>query len=278
VVKIVDEQVQRVNALLKPLLQPAPLGRRDDARDDVEREDLFHSSLLAIHVERDPHLHQHALGGRLPPRKFPLRKRLNAVHQVGRAREGYLGIRQELVIEARYLVVGKVHEYKRNSSSASATNCRERKAFSRVGASGGDDGFQPRALFQNPANLHGNGTNRMIAPNANGAVQQDRVPQLAQYAQKGAASPAIRTGWCRRENNFLLRAFAGGTHLLFRAGLLGGFGIDGFEHPGCVRRNPPVIILGERYESLDYKLRPRPISSQGRRAVASGVRVLEALN
>ena len=198
-VKIVDEQVQRVNALLKPLLQPAPLGRRDDARDDVEREDLFHSSLLAIHVERDPHLHQHALGGRLPPRKFPLRKRLNAVHQVGRAREGYLGIRQELVIEARYLVVGKVHEYKRNSSSASATNCRERKAFSRVGASGGDDGFQPRALFQNPANLHVNGTNNVIAPTASETVQHAQLPLLGQHGQNAATSPAIRTGRCRRE-------------------------------------------------------------------------------
>src|ERR1035441_6733641 len=87
-----------------------------------EREDLLHSSLLAIPVKRDPHLHQHALRGRLPPRKLPRRQRLDAMHQVSRARASHLGVRQELVIEAPYLVAGKVHKYKMSSSTASATH------------------------------------------------------------------------------------------------------------------------------------------------------------
>src|ERR1035437_1389827 len=48
VVKVIDEQVQRVNALLETLFQPAPLDRRDNARHNVEREDLLHARLLAV--------------------------------------------------------------------------------------------------------------------------------------------------------------------------------------------------------------------------------------
>ena len=119
-VKIVDEQVQRVNALLEPPLQPEPLRRRDDARHDVEREDLLHSRLLAVHVESDSHLHQRSLSGRLSPRKLTRRQRLNGVQQVGRARACHLRLRQELVIEAPYLIAGKIHEYNTRTSSASS--------------------------------------------------------------------------------------------------------------------------------------------------------------
>ena len=73
-VNVINEQIQRVNALLEPLFQPAPLDRRDNARHNVEREDLFHAGLLAVHIERNPHLHQHPLGGRLAPYKLPRRK------------------------------------------------------------------------------------------------------------------------------------------------------------------------------------------------------------
>src|ERR1035437_9513154 len=193
VVKVIDEQVQRVNALLETLFQPAPLDRRDNARHNVEREDLLHARLLAVHIEGDPHLHQRALGGRLSPHKLPLRKRLNAVHQVARARAGRLGVRQELVIEAPYLIAGKIHEYKRNNSSASVTNCRGRKAFSRLDASVGDNSFQPQAWFPKSVNSHSFGSEHAIALRASGIVQQCRVPRLAQLGQKGAANPATVT-------------------------------------------------------------------------------------
>ena len=164
VVKIVDEQVQRVNALLKPLLQPEPLSRRDNAWHDVEREDLLHSSLLAIHIERDPHLHQHPLGGRLSPRKLPRRKRFNALHEVSRARAGHLGLRQELVIEAPYLVVGKVHEYNMTIGVRQRRTAVDVRPLAESVPAVVMLAFTLELCARSPVNLHANGTNRMIAP------------------------------------------------------------------------------------------------------------------
>ena len=39
VIDVVDERVQRVDALLQPALDPCPLRGAHDARDEVERED-----------------------------------------------------------------------------------------------------------------------------------------------------------------------------------------------------------------------------------------------
>ena len=53
VVDVVDEHVQRAHALLQPLVQPPPLGRGDDARDQVERDQALGAVGVARHREGD---------------------------------------------------------------------------------------------------------------------------------------------------------------------------------------------------------------------------------
>src|SRR5262249_22928322 len=56
VVNVVNEKVQRTNALLESPFNAGPFLGGDDARKDVERKNFFHASLLAINVEGDAHL------------------------------------------------------------------------------------------------------------------------------------------------------------------------------------------------------------------------------
>jgi hypothetical protein len=65
VVDVVDEEVQRTRALGEPLLDRRPLGRGDDPRYEVEREDLLGPRVVAVDAERDAHVQHRALGGSL---------------------------------------------------------------------------------------------------------------------------------------------------------------------------------------------------------------------
>ena len=58
VIDIVDEEVERLDALLQPGLDARPFMTRDDARDDVERPGpIDASALLGIDREGDAHGH-----------------------------------------------------------------------------------------------------------------------------------------------------------------------------------------------------------------------------
>ena len=52
-VDVVDEGVQRPHPLLEPRLEPRPLLRRDDARDDVEGDQPLGAFLLPVDREGD---------------------------------------------------------------------------------------------------------------------------------------------------------------------------------------------------------------------------------
>ena len=54
-IDVVDESVQRPHALLESCGEMAPFVGRNDARNDVERDQPLGSGLLAIHGERDAH-------------------------------------------------------------------------------------------------------------------------------------------------------------------------------------------------------------------------------
>jgi len=62
VVDVVQEHVQRANALAQPGLELAPLFRRDDARDDVERDQPLGASRLAVDGEGDADAPEHEVG------------------------------------------------------------------------------------------------------------------------------------------------------------------------------------------------------------------------
>src|SRR6185503_12629152 len=50
VVDVVDELVERVDALLQPALDPVPLLRRDDARHEIEGEGALGAGRVAVDV------------------------------------------------------------------------------------------------------------------------------------------------------------------------------------------------------------------------------------
>ena len=66
VVDVVEEEVERGDALAQPALDVLPLGARDDARDQVEREDALEPLLLAVDGEGDALVEERGVG-RVPP-------------------------------------------------------------------------------------------------------------------------------------------------------------------------------------------------------------------
>ena len=62
VVDVVEEGVERLDALLDALRQPAPFGARKNARHDVEGDEPLGRLLLAIDGEGDARLAEDALG------------------------------------------------------------------------------------------------------------------------------------------------------------------------------------------------------------------------
>ena len=54
VINVVNEKIERADALLEPALDPVPFGGGDQPGDRVERNDAFDALLAAIDRKRDP--------------------------------------------------------------------------------------------------------------------------------------------------------------------------------------------------------------------------------
>ena len=80
-VDVIDEQIQRADALRQPPFDPVPFVRTDDARNDVEGKDLLRTLRVAVDAEGDPHAKQHALGRQLAPSQFAGFQRVNLTNQ-----------------------------------------------------------------------------------------------------------------------------------------------------------------------------------------------------
>ncbi len=61
-IDVVNEQVQRPDALLEPALDPVPFGGGDQPRDRVERDDALDALLAAVDGERDALLAHRQVG------------------------------------------------------------------------------------------------------------------------------------------------------------------------------------------------------------------------
>jgi hypothetical protein len=103
VVDVIDEVVERADALRQPALDPRPLGGRDDARHEVERERAVAHRSIGVRsggVERDPLLHEDRVapaagrGERVRP------ELLEGVDERLRVRPGRPVRVQHLVVEA----------------------------------------------------------------------------------------------------------------------------------------------------------------------------------
>jgi hypothetical protein len=62
VIDVGEEKIERAHALLQPGLENAPLVRRNDARNDVERNQALGSSVFAIHGKGDSDAMECAFG------------------------------------------------------------------------------------------------------------------------------------------------------------------------------------------------------------------------
>ena len=109
VIDVVDEQVERLDALLQALLDGGPVRGADDAGQDVEREDALGPRLVAVHGERNAEVQQVALGRLLPPHQLALRQRNDALQQRRGAATGLSIGEHQFVVEGSGLVGREVH-------------------------------------------------------------------------------------------------------------------------------------------------------------------------
>jgi hypothetical protein len=56
VVDVVDEEIERVDALLEAALDRGPCRRADDPGHQIEWKDALRALSVAVHVERDAHV------------------------------------------------------------------------------------------------------------------------------------------------------------------------------------------------------------------------------
>ncbi len=114
VVDVVDEGVERVDALLQAAFDAVPFVGRHDARDQVEGKDSFRARRVAVDVERDAELQQQPLGGMLIAQQLAVGERLyDLLHQL-KVRPRRTVLLEHLVVKAFGLVCRKLHSPVRN--------------------------------------------------------------------------------------------------------------------------------------------------------------------
>jgi len=110
VVKIVEEKVQRLNALLQPALNPVPLLGADHARHDIEWENTLGAGGIAVNIEGDSELEQGMLGSSLTTLQFPGRQGLESLDEGFRLASGRIIRRKHLVEKPIGTVAVKFHD------------------------------------------------------------------------------------------------------------------------------------------------------------------------
>ena len=109
VIDVVDEQVERADALLQAALDAAPFRGRDDPRHDIERKDPLGAGAVAVDVEGDAHVQERALGGLLPAEELAVGQRFDELAERARRRPRLAVGVEHLIEEAAGFVVGEPH-------------------------------------------------------------------------------------------------------------------------------------------------------------------------
>jgi hypothetical protein len=113
VIAVVDEVIERADALLEAALDAGEVRGLDDPRHDVEGEDPLRAGLVAVDVERDAHRQERALGGVLAPGELFLGDRAEARGEQLAAGARLAGGLEHLVVRAAEVVVVEVHARRR---------------------------------------------------------------------------------------------------------------------------------------------------------------------
>src|ERR1700692_65976 len=105
-VDVIEEEVERRQALLQAGFYPLPGLGRDDPRDDVEGEDLLRSLGVRVHGKGDPVVAEHLDRQVVAAGKLPRTKPVELLVQPAVARSRFAGSRKHFVVEAVRLIAG----------------------------------------------------------------------------------------------------------------------------------------------------------------------------
>ena len=109
VVDVIDEQIEGVNALLQPALEPRPLLGAHDTGHQVEWKRTLGAGRIAVDVERNPELDEHAFGRLLATLQLALAKRADGFEQQTGFDPGPATVVEEFVVEATGFVRAYLH-------------------------------------------------------------------------------------------------------------------------------------------------------------------------
>src|SRR5438128_2331767 len=110
VINIVNEDIERMNALPKTALDYSPFIRSDDSGNDVEWKDPLGARLIAINVESDANAEQRLLGRLLIEPEFSVIERGDSLKQQTRARSRHAIRFEHLVVKTTRSVSVKKHK------------------------------------------------------------------------------------------------------------------------------------------------------------------------
>ena len=109
VVDVVDEKIQRRDALAQAALDHLPLAARDDARDDIEGEDLLLPGAVAVHGKGDAGVEERALGGLLAAAEVAFVQGVDQLRErVGLGPDAAVAL-EHLIEELLVFVAAKLH-------------------------------------------------------------------------------------------------------------------------------------------------------------------------
>ena len=110
VVKIINEEIERLNALFEAALDAFPFRRADDARDEVEGQRFFDPGAFAIDDRSEcwPGSRR-AVGGELAVHEFAIGERLHVTRKRAGGGAWLAALAEHLVKEVAKLVIVKFH-------------------------------------------------------------------------------------------------------------------------------------------------------------------------
>ena len=108
-IDVVNDEVERADALLQAALDEAPFRRRDDPWHQIERKDPLGSSPIAVDVEGNAHVEERALRGLLPPEELAVGQSFDELAERARRRARLAVGVEHFIEEAAGFVVGEPH-------------------------------------------------------------------------------------------------------------------------------------------------------------------------
>ena len=108
-IKIVDEQIQRPNALFQTAFDAVPFHGRHNAGNEIEGQRFLDAGAFAVNVERDTHLNQRLIGGLLAVHQLAVGQGLDISRQGPGRRAGLSVFSEHFIEEIAGLVAAKLH-------------------------------------------------------------------------------------------------------------------------------------------------------------------------